>query len=265
MLTTIRHNDTGKLVVADILPFDGDVSPDALLALAASAESRSEHPLGRAILAEAEKRQLHLTEVTAFRMAAGKGVSAHIDGQAVYCGKEAFLAEHGLSLPEEHRETVERLYTQGKACVLVAQEGRYRGVIALADLLRPEAADTVSQLTDAGIDSVLLTGDNRLAAAYFAEQAGISAVYAELLPQQKVESITALQAEGKTVCMVGDGVNDAPALAAADVGVAMGGIGSDMTVQKIAQEVGYEDVKFFNQLFRRKLKMSPGEFRKMSL
>ncbi len=221
----------GKLEVCDVIPLIPDVNEGALLALAASAEAKSEHPLGKAIVAYARRDGLVLSESDAFRMSAGRGVSAEVSGQKLLCGNEVFLQEGGVAIDRDTGLRLEALRRQGKAAVLVAQSGRCIGVIALSDVLRPDAARMVQRLSGMNTGAVLLTGDNRRTAEYFAAQVGITEVRAELLPEQKVEHIRALQAENRTVCMIGDGVNDAPALKAASVGVAMGSMGSDIVVE----------------------------------
>lgn len=221
----------GKLEVCDVIPLIPDVDEGALLALAASAEAKSEHPLGKAIVAHARRDGLVLSESDAFRMSAGRGVYAEVSGQKLLCGNEVFLQEGGVVIDRDTGLRLEALRRQGKAAVLVAQSGRCIGVIALSDVLRPDAARMVQRLSGMNTRAVLLTGDNRRTAEYFAAQVGITEVRAELLPEQKVEHIRALQAENRTVCMIGDGVNDAPALKAASVGVAMGSMGSDIAVE----------------------------------
>lgn len=221
----------GRLDVSDVLSFDATLTPDALLALTASAEAKSEHPLGKAVVARARAAGLTLTESSSFSMTAGRGVCAQVDGRRLLCGNERFLEENGASVNREAQEALRRLREEGKASILVADTGRCVGLIALADVLRPEARDMVAQLESMHTRAVLLTGDNRRAADYFARQAGITQVRAELLPEDKVQAIEALKAEGRTVCMIGDGVNDAPALKTADVSVAMGGMGSDIAVE----------------------------------
>ena len=221
----------GKLEVCDVIPLIPDVDEGALLALAASAEAKSEHPLGKAIVAYARRDGLVLSESDAFRMSAGRGVYAEVSGQKLLCGNEVFLQEGGVVIDRDTGLRLEALRRQGKAAVLVAQSGRCIGVIALSDVLRPDAARMVQRLSGMNTGAVLLTGDNRRTAEYFAAQVGITEVRAELLPEQKVEHIRALQAENRTVCMIGDGVNDAPALKAASVGVAMGSMGSDIAVE----------------------------------
>ena len=219
----------GRLAVSDILPLDSSISEEKLLELAASAELKSEHPLAKAIISFAEEREMILTEPEVFRMMAGRGVYAELSGKKVLCGSERFLEEQGVAADRETRNFLERLRVQGKASLLVAEEGRCIGIIALCDVLRPEAEEMIRQLHDMRVRTVLLTGDNRKTAAYFAEQAGITEARAELLPEEKVKSIRELQREHH-VCMIGDGVNDAPALKTADVSAAMGSMGSDIAV-----------------------------------
>ena len=153
-----------------------------------------------------------------------------IRGKKLLCGNESFLAENNVVLTDEIGMVVEKLRTQGKASVLAAEGGKCIGVLAMSDVLRPEAQDMVERLHRMNTSIVLLTGDNKKTADYFAGQVGIKQVRAQLLPEEKVSNITAIQEEGKGVCMIGDGVNDAPALKTANVGVAMGGLGSDIAV-----------------------------------
>jgi len=221
----------GRLEVSDVISFDESIDENALLALAASAEAKSEHPLGKAIVTCANTRGIAVMESGAFRMTAGKGIYAEVSGRKLFCGNEAYLEENGAVLTDEVRETVEALRTQGKASVLAAENGRCIGVLAMSDVLRPESKAMVDRLHGMNTDIVLLTGDNQKTADYFADQVGIRQVRAQLLPEEKVSSITVIRNEGKTVCMIGDGVNDAPALKTADVGVAMGGLGSDIAVE----------------------------------
>lgn len=221
----------GKLEVSDVLSFALDLDEEKLLYLAASAEAKSEHPLGKAIVAYAKKRDLPLSESAAFQMTSGKGISAGVDGYQLLCGNEKYLHECGVSVTANAAATLEKLRLQGKASILVAVNSQCLGVIALSDVLRPEAAAMVQKLTAMQTNTVLLTGDNQKTADYFAAQVGIHEVYADLLPEDKVGNIAALQQRGRNVCMIGDGVNDAPALKTASVGVAMGSMGSDIAVE----------------------------------
>ena len=248
----------GKLEVSDILPISG-IGADELLRLTASAESRSEHPLGKAIAQEADTRQISLYDVTDFKMEAGKGVSAEIDGQRYFFGNEKYIREQlagydkfieeqlagyeifnsektgidnsndKLMLGNEAKDLLNQIRAQGKASVIAADVEKVIGIIALSDVLRPEAFDMIRDLQDMDTKAVLLTGDNEEAAGYFASRAGITEIRADLLPEEKVAGIMDLKSKGN-VCMIGDGVNDAPALKTADVGVAMGVMGSDIAV-----------------------------------
>ena len=221
----------GKLEVSDVLSFAAELDEEKLLYLAASAEAKSEHPLGKAIVAYAKKRDLPLSESAAFQMTSGKGISAEVDGYQLLCGNEKYLHECGVSVTANATGTLEKLRLQGKASILVAANSQCVGVIALSDVLRSEAAAMVQKLTVMQTNTVLLTGDNQKTADYFAAQVGIREVYADLLPEDKVGNIAALQQRDRNVCMIGDGVNDAPALKTASVGVAMGSMGSDIAVE----------------------------------
>lgn len=232
----------GHLDVSDIISFDENVSERELLALAASAEARSEHPLGKAIVAYAAAEGVTLTEAEDFKMTAGKGILAEVSGRRLICGNEKFLVENGASIGQKVQSALERLRTQGKASILVADGRKCIGVIALSDVLRPEAKDMVSRLADMDTRTVLLTGDHQKTADYFAKQVGISGVRAELLPEEKVQNIEKLQKENHTVCMIGDGVNDAPALKTADVSVAMGSMGSDIAVDAAEVALMSDDI-----------------------
>lgn len=220
----------GRLDVSDMISFDAAISETDLLSLTASAEAKSEHPLGKAVVAYAKAKEVPMMESTAFRMTAGKGIFAEVDNRRLLCGSEKFFTEHEVSMDDRVQSALERFRTQGKASILVAEGSKCIGVIALSDVLRPEAKDMVSRLSDMHTRTVLLTGDHQKTADYFAQQVGISEVRAELLPEEKVQGIAKLQAEHHKVCMIGDGVNDAPALKTADVSVAMGSMGSDIAI-----------------------------------
>ena len=221
----------GRLDVSDILPFDKSLDEESLLTFAASAEAKSEHPLGKAIVSCAREKGLSLMESTAFKMTAGRGIDAEVAGKRLLCGNEKFLLENGVMIDGSVRSVLEKLREEGKASILVADGGQCAGVVALSDVLRPEAKDMISRLDSMHTRTVLLTGDHKKAAGYFAAQAGILEVRAGLLPEEKVRMIEELQKENHKVCMIGDGVNDAPALKTADVGVAMGCMGSDIAVE----------------------------------
>ena len=221
----------GKLSVSDVLPFDETIKEEEFRQIVASAEARSEHPLGKAIVAHATAQDVALVPSEDFRMTAGRGVSAKIAERKLLCGSESYLAENGVMLEAPMREALERLRAEGKALVLAAEEKRCIGALALSDTLRPEAKAMVERLHTMDVRTVLLTGDNKEAAAYFASQVGIDEIHADLLPEDKVAHVRKLQEKGRKVLMIGDGVNDAPALKCADVSAAMGAMGSDIAVE----------------------------------
>ena len=220
----------GKLEVSDIVSFDNHVSEKELLALTASAEAKSEHPLGKAIVDYARKREIAIEDSGFFQMQSGKGISAEVSGRKLYIGNEKYILHSGIMISPNIKNELEKLRAQGKASILVADSGSCFGILALSDVLKPEAREMVSKLADMDTGTVLLTGDNYKTAVYFASQAGIENVKAGLLPEEKVQNISGMQEQGNSVCMIGDGVNDAPALKIADVGVAMGSMGSDIAV-----------------------------------
>ena len=233
---TVAFDKTGTLTygkpqVSDVVSLSEDTDEVSLLSLAASAESRSEHPLGKAIVAYAKEKGVVLSDIDTFSMTAGNGVSATVYGRGVHCGNEIFLSGYGISLGDRAHQVLDVFRKQGKVSIAVADDTRLLGVIALSDTLRPTSADMVAKLEKDGVKALLLTGDNRQTAAYFAGLVGISEVNAELLPEDKVRRIEELEQVGRSVCMIGDGINDAPALKTATVGVAMGTMGSDIAVE----------------------------------
>ncbi len=235
-INTIAFDKTGTLtagkpVVSNVLPISEETNAEALLFVAASAEQKSEHPLGKAIVAYAKEKSLALSDAEAFRMEAGKGIMATVDGKQVLCGNEAYMSEHRIGLPDTAKQVLGGLRDEGKASVVIAVNGEVIGIIALSDTLRPDAAQMIDRLHVLRTNTVLLTGDNARAANYFAKQVGVTDIKAELLPADKVACVETMQQNGELICMIGDGVNDAPALKTADVGIAMGTMGSDIAVE----------------------------------
>ncbi len=220
----------GKLTVNEIISFSTEYDTPELLRLTALVEARSEHPIGKAIVAQLKDSEKTVGEVENFSMTLGKGVRAEVDGKTILCGSSDFLVENNVALSEETKDVLSRLRGEGKAVVLTSVGGRCVGVFALNDVVRPTAKDMVAELTTMGVETAMLTGDNLQAATYFSSHVGIGRVFSELLPKDKVSAIADLQRQGRSVCMVGDGVNDAPALKTANVGVAMGTIGSDIAI-----------------------------------
>ena len=207
----------------------GALSEDQLFALAAGAEQFSEHPLGRAVVrCWKDRRDKALPQAENFRMLPGRGVEALVEGRQVLAGNQALLEEQGVPLGD--REDAQGYLDQGAMVIYLAVDGTFAGFLALADTLRQDSAAMVASLHRLGVTPVLLTGDREAAAKAIAGELGIRQVYGECLPQEKLDRIGAFQEKGQLVCMMGDGVNDAPALKKAHVGIAMGGVGSDIAV-----------------------------------
>ena len=219
----------GKPVVTDLLPAQG-FDETALLHLAASLEKPSEHPLAGAVLAHAKEKGVQPAQVEGFAAVFGKGVQARLAGKACLAGNAALLAEAGVELPKEWQQTINALSEDGKTPLLFAQNGTFAGVVAVADTLKETSIEAVRELQDMGIEVTMLTGDNARTAAAIQKKLGIAHVIAQVLPQDKARHVAALRSQGKVVSMVGDGVNDAPALAGADVGVAIGA-GTDVAIE----------------------------------
>ncbi|MBX6754668.1 MAG: copper-translocating P-type ATPase [Thermorudis peleae] len=233
-LTTLVLDKTGTVTngkpeVTDVVPL-AELDEASVLKLAALAESRSEHPLGRAIVAAAQAHGLELDgTVTNVQAEPGLGIQATIEGTPVLVGNARFLASQGIALGEA-QAIVAKLAAEGKTAVLVARSHQVVGVLALADTLKPGSREAVEALRALGLSLVLVTGDTTATAKAIASQLGIDRVIAEVLPQQKAEIVRTLQAQGERVGMVGDGINDAPALAQADVGIAIG-TGTDIAIE----------------------------------
>jgi Cu+-exporting ATPase len=218
----------GKPAVVAISPAPG-VAEDELLRLAASLERGSEHPLADAIVRAASERGLTLADAADFDSPVGKGVVGKVDNKTIIVGRASFLGEHRIDVGALEPEA-ERLRSEGATALFVGVDGEAAGVIAIADPIKPTSAEAVAALKAAGVRLVMMTGDNRTTALAVARKLGIDEVEADVLPQDKARVVEALRAQGRVVAMAGDGVNDAPALAAADVGVAMGP-GADVAIE----------------------------------
>ena len=216
----------GKPVVTDIAAKD----EQKLLSIAASLEAGSRHPLATAILEKAREENISGSALTHIETHNGRGLSGIRDDTTWYAGSRTFLELAGASCDAYAAQELAWLQ-QGKTVVWIGTSSHIYGIIAIADQLKPQTKDVIRRLRQQQIDVVMLTGDNEITAAAIAEAAGIEHVIAQVLPDQKGEEVKKLQAQGKVVAMVGDGINDAPVLARADVGIAMGGLGSDAAIE----------------------------------
>jgi Zn2+/Cd2+-exporting ATPase len=221
---------TGKLVVVEIIPIECP-NPQEILQLAATVESSSEHPIGRAIVIAAQVQNLAFNPATEITAIPGLGITGILSGQSLAVGKTQLMSESVRAKIAAHQALVDDLAATGQTIVWVVSADRLCGAIALADTLRPESVALVRRLQQMGIDQIMLTGDRQESAQAIAQQLGITQVHAELLPEDKVDLIAQLQSKYGDVAMVGDGINDAPALAAANIGIAMGGVGSDVALE----------------------------------
>ena len=231
-ISTVLLDKTGTLTmgeprVTDIVTTNS--SQNEVLQLAASAEKGSEHPLGEAIVNEAKERKLKLTQAAEFDVIPGHGIEARVAGKKLLLGNLRLIKERGLSINGLDKEA-ERLWAQGKTVMFLGLEDQVTGIIALADTLKPSSKEALQRLHQMRIEMVMITGDNRHTAEAIARQLGIDRVLSEVLPEDKVQQVKKLQQEGGVVAMVGDGINDAPALAQADVGIAIG-TGTDVAVE----------------------------------
>jgi len=218
----------GRPEVTDVLALNNFTTENDLLRLAASVERGSEHPLGEAIIAEAGNRSLGLSEPEGFTATPGKGVRAVVDGHKIMVGTINFLEENGISL-QQYTEKIDALLDQGKTLMIVGIDGAASGVIAVADKIKQNSRQSVEAIKNLGLEVIMLTGDNPKTAAIIAQQAGIQKFIAGVLPEQKTSEVKRLQESGRVVTMVGDGINDAPALAQADLGIAIG-TGTDVAM-----------------------------------
>jgi heavy metal translocating P-type ATPase len=221
----------GKPKVVEVVSFDG-VLEDEILRLAAIAEKYSEHPLARSVMTRAKERGIQVPDPHEFSIEVGMGVTARLDSQKILVGKNEFLQDKGVIIAEGIHQKVLEQTEQGRTTILIANDMRPVGLIAIADEIRPETAQSIASLKAMGVKNItMLTGDNHKVAKGVAEEIGVDDFQAELLPEQKLQYVEKLQKQGRLVGMIGDGINDAPALALADVGIAMGAAGTDVAIE----------------------------------
>lgn len=235
-VTRLAFDKTGTLTlgtpkVVKIQNVSQNIDETRLYALCAAAEQSSEHPLGKAVVNCYRNEYADtLPNATDFKMIPGRGVSASVDGYRVLAGNKPMLDENGISISPDELSQASEYIDKGCTIIYLALDGTFAGFVVLSDTLRSESAATIKALTDIGVTPVLLTGDNERAAAAIANELGITDIHAGCLPEDKLLHIRDYQQCNESVCMIGDGINDAPALKAADVGIAMGGVGSDIAV-----------------------------------
>ena len=246
----------GRPEVVQVHSVDSLLDDRTLFSLAAAAELRSEHPLGKAIVAGYRQKHGALPgQPEAFELLAGRGVAARVTGQEILAGKEALMAEQKIPLPRELLILADKAKRKGCTVIYLARNGCAAGLIALSDTPRPDAAQTIAAIHETGVQTVLLTGDAEAAASHIAGLSGIRDVRADCLPETKLETIRVYQAGNEPVCMVGDGINDAPALKTAFVGIAMGGVGSDIAIDAADIVLVGDDIKEIPHLLQLSKKM----------
>ena len=236
LVSGITFDKTGTLTcgapeVMAVISCDPALDREKLYRLLAGAELRSEHPLGKAVVSCFKKeREFKIPQPEEFRMLPGKGVYSVVEGQEILAGNTELFAENKITFPDSLKIQAEEFLKKGCTVIYIAVNGKMKGFAAVSDTLRADAPDTIQEIKNIKVTPVLLTGDHESAAEYMAGRLGISQVYADCLPEDKLKRIEEYQKAGKKICMIGDGINDAPALKKAFVGIAMGGIGSDIAV-----------------------------------
>ena len=236
LVSGITFDKTGTLTcgapeVMAVISCDPAMDREKLYRLLAGAELRSEHPLGKAVVScFKKKKEFKIPQPEEFRMLPGKGVYSVVEGQEILAGNTELFAENRITFPDSLKIQAEEFLKKGCTVIYIAVDGKTKGFAAVSDTLRADAPDTIQEIKSIKVTPVLLTGDHESAAEYMAGRLGISQVYADCLPEDKLKRIEEYQKAGKKICMIGDGINDAPALKKAFVGIAMGGIGSDIAV-----------------------------------
>ncbi len=241
----------GTPQVTAVCPSDSDMTQEQLYTYAACAELRSEHPLGRAVVGcFRASNSSPIPEADDFRMLPGRGVCVRCEGQEILAGNIELMEERGAEIPQDSRAEALRYQKEGCSIIYIAVDRKAAGFLALSDTLRPEAADMIAQIRQTGVVPVLLTGDHENAARHIAGTLGIKEVHAGCLPEDKLNYIDAYQKDNSQICMIGDGINDAPALKKAYVGIAMGGVGSDIAVDAADIALVNDEIKEIPHLLR---------------
>ena len=255
-VSKISFDKTGTLTygapqVRAVCPAETERDVRRFICSIAAVEARSEHPLGKAIVRCCQERESgDMPSVSAFRMIPGRGVSGEVKGVWILAGNAQLLEEAGVPIPEQAKAEMQRYVQEGCTLILAAEDNRYAGFFALADTLREDAVQTIEAVKRAGVTPVLLTGDHENAARHIADGLGIAEVHAECLPEDKLRWIAENQTTHTQVCMIGDGINDAPALKKAYVGIAMGGIGSDIAIDAADIVLVQDDIREIPHLLR---------------
>ena len=241
----------GTPQVTAVCPSDSDMTQEQLYTYAACAELRSEHPLGRAVVGcFRASNSSPIPEADDFRMLPGRGVCVRCEGKEILAGNIELMEERGAEIPQDSRAEALRYQKEGCSIIYIAVDRKAAGFLALSDTLRPEAADMIAQIRQTGVVPVLLTGDHENAARHIAGTLGIKEVHAGCLPEDKLNYIDAYQKDNSQICMIGDGINDAPALKKAYVGIAMGGVGSDIAVDAADIALVNDEIKEIPHLLR---------------
>ncbi len=253
-VTKITFDKTGTLTygvpkVTKIRSISQDFSDEQLYSLLASAEQFSEHPLGKAIVSSCKSRKIQLEKSDNFRMVTGEGVSAVVQNKNVLAGNEKMLANNKIIISQNIKSEIEQYRNEGSTVIYTAVNGMFIGYVVLSDTIRNESREMMKNLINIEVQPILLTGDNKNSALSIGKRLGITEIYGECLPEDKMKYIEEYQKKGEGVCMIGDGINDAPALKKANVGIAMGGIGSDIAVDAADIALVDDEVKELPHLF----------------
>ena len=237
----------GKLVLSDIDVLDDHFTQDEIVKIAASLESQSSHPIAQAIVNYADYEELEYYETSDFKNIPGKGISGTIKGNKYYAANESLIEESEFNVS---REEINRYSADGKTVVCIGNEEHVIGIIAVSDKLRDNAAEVISDLKESGVQTIMLTGDNKIAAKNVADKIGIDYVYSNLLPEDKLNILDTIRNKFGDVAMVGDGINDAPALARSNIGIAMGAAGSDVAIETADVALMQDDISKLPYLFK---------------